>query len=110
MSKGTKNDNGKPDPSLVPTDALMGMANALTYGAKKYDRNNFRKGIAYTRLVAACMRHLAAFNEGEDTDAESGNPHLDHALASLAMLKFMTVHRMEMDDRWKAETKDENES
>lgn len=99
-SGGKKNDAQKPDLSLIPTDALWGMAEALTYGAKKYDRHNFRKGIAYSRLVAACMRHLSAWNEGEDLDPESGLCHLDHALASLAMLKFMTKHKTDMDDRF----------
>jgi len=100
---GKKNDQDKPAMALIPKDALIGLGNALGYGAKKYGQHNFRNGIAYTRLVSACMRHLSAFVEGEDLDIESGNPHLDHALASLAMLKFMTVHRQEMDDRWKPE-------
>lgn len=97
---GKKNDQDKPDLSLIPTDALWGMASALTYGAKKYDRHNFRKGIAYSRLIAACMRHLTAWNEGEDLDPESQLCHLDHAMASLAMLRFMTKNRTEMDDRF----------
>lgn len=97
---GRKNDQEKPDLSLIPTDALWGMASALTYGAKKYDRHNFRNGLAYSRLVAATMRHLSAWNEGEEIDRESGLNHLDHAMASLAMLKFMTVNKQDMDDRW----------
>lgn len=97
---GTKNDSDKPDLSLIPTDALFGIAAALSYGAKKYDRHNFRKGIAYSRLVAACMRHLSVFNEGEELDSESGLSHLDHAMATLAMLKFMTVNKSDMDDRF----------
>lgn len=97
---GTKNDSSKPDLSLIPTDALLGMGAALTYGAKKYNRHNFREGIAFSRLVAATMRHLSAFNEGENLDRESGLSHLDHAIASLAMLKFMDVNRQDMDDRW----------
>lgn len=97
---GNKNDQSKPDLSLIPTDALWGMAAALTYGAKKYDRHNFREGIAFSRLVAATMRHLSAWNEGENTDSETGLSHLDHAIASLAMLKFMEVNRQDMDDRY----------
>ncbi len=97
---GTKNDQAKPDLSLIPTDALWGMAAALTYGAKKYDRHNFREGIEFSRLVAACMRHLTAWNEGENIDNETSLSHLDHALASLAMLKFMEVNRQDMDNRY----------
>lgn len=111
MSKGTKNDKGKPRISLIPKEALWGMADAFTYGAKKYGDHNFRGGIEYTRLADACMRHLTAFISGEDLDDESGNCHIDHALASLGMLKFMMSHRKEMDDRYKdVSEKEENKS
>lgn len=98
---GKKNDSGKPDLSLIPKDAIWGMGAALTFGANKYGKHNFREGMAYTRLAAACMRHITAYNEGETTDTESGLSHLDHAMASLAMLKFMETNRPDMDDRWK---------
>jgi Domain of unknown function (DUF5664) len=100
-NKGTKFDSEKPPLSIIPTDALVGMANAFNYGAKKYSRNNFRNGIEYTRLVDACMRHLSSWVEGESVDPESTLSHVDHAMASLAMLKFMEVNKPEMDDRWK---------
>lgn len=101
--KGKKDDSGKPQVSLVPSEAITGMAKAFGYGAAKYNRHNYRKGIAYSRLLDACFRHLLSFNDGVDTDEESGNEHLDHALASLAMLKYMTVHHKELDDRYKLE-------
>lgn len=103
---GKKNDSDKPNLALVPKEAYWGMANALTYGAKKYGSDNFKGGIAYRRLAAACLRHLTAFLDGEDIDVESGNPHLDHALASLGMLKYMVENRPDMDDRYKKEKSD----
>lgn len=103
MAGGTKHDGNKPDLSLVPKEALWGLANALTYGAKKYGRHNYRAGIQYSRLAAACMRHLTAYMDGADIDIESGNSHLDHALASLAMLAVMAQNNPEMDDRYKKE-------
>lgn len=99
-STGTKNDSGKSRISLIPTDALVGMGNALKYGEQKYGTHNYRNGLAFSRLVDACLRHLSSWNEGENNDPESGLSHLDHALASLAMLKFMDVNRQDMDDRW----------
>ncbi len=103
--KGIKHDDSKPDLSLIPTDALWGTAAALSYGAKKYQRHNFRNGLNYSRLVAAAMRHLTAWNEGEEVDNESLLSHLDHAMATLAMLKFMSVNKKEMDDRYITEKK-----
>lgn len=106
MNKGIKNDNGKPQITLIPKDAIWGMANAFGYGAGKYGRHNFRAGIAFSRLADAAQRHLTAYMEGENNDPESGLSHLDHAMASLAMLKFMDVNRKEMDDRYVLEKKE----
>jgi dATP/dGTP diphosphohydrolase len=97
---GTKHDSGKPRVSLIPKAALLGMARALSYGEKKYGTHNFRNGLSYSRLADACMRHLSSWMEGETLDPESGLSHMDHAIASLAMLKFMEEHRADMDDRW----------
>lgn len=36
--------------------------------------------------MPSLLRHLFAYNDGKDTDPESGLSHLDHACASLAML------------------------
>jgi len=98
--RGTKYDAGKPSISLIPKEALWGMAQALTYGANKYGRHNFRDGIQYSRLADACYRHLSAYMDGETIDEESGNNHLYHALASLAMLTYMDANKKEMDDRY----------
>jgi hypothetical protein len=105
MSGGIKHDNGKPRISLIPREALEGAAKALTFGANKYNAHNFKKGIEYSRLVDAVMRHLIAWVDGEDNDLESGLSHLDRALASLSMLKYMEVNKTEMDDRYKKEIK-----
>ena len=108
MTKGKKNDEGKPDLTLVPKEALWGMATALTYGADKYGRHNFRNGLEYSRLAAACMRHLTAYMDGETLDPESGNNHLYHALASLAMLTYMDANMPSFDDRYKGKNNASN--
>jgi hypothetical protein len=95
---GTKFDQGKPSLTLVPAEALIGMTRALDYGAKKYGRYNYRDGIKHSRLLDAALRHLTAILAGEDIDPESGNSHLWHALASLAMLEWMRVNRPDLND------------
>ena len=101
MGKGIKHDSNKPRLSLVPKEAFWGMAQALTFGANKYAADNFKEGIEYRRLADAVLRHLTAWVDGENNDPESGLSHLDHALASLAMLKYMEINRPDMDDRYK---------
>lgn len=100
-NKGIKNDTGKPSITLIPKEALWGMAQAFTYGSVKYGRHNFREGIDYSRLADAAYRHLSAYMDGETIDKESGNNHLYHALASIAMLTYMDANKPEHDDRYK---------
>jgi hypothetical protein len=83
---GTKHDGGKPDLSLCPRVALEAMAKALMFGEQKYGRYQYLMGFESHRLIAAALRHLTAWQDGEDIDADSGNSHLAHALASIAML------------------------
>lgn len=83
---GTKHDSGKPDLSLVPRSTLNAIAEALMYGEAKYQRYNYLRGFDSHRLIAATLRHLVAWQDGEDLDTESNLSHLSHALASLSML------------------------
>jgi hypothetical protein len=101
QSIGVKADNGKPQISLIPTEAILEMATAFAYGANKYSADNFKHGIKYRRLLDAALRHILAISAGEDLDSESGNSHLGHALASLAMLAYMMKNKPEFDDRFK---------
>jgi hypothetical protein len=100
MTKGKKNDTGKAPIHFLHRSFLEGAALAQGFGSAKYGSWNFTKGIAYTRLCNAAMRHIIAFMWREDNDPESGLSHLDHAAANLNMLKFMIEERKEMDDRW----------
>lgn len=86
VSGGKKYDGDKPDLSLVPRAAIEGMARAFMVGEKKYGRYNFTRGMASHRFIAAAMRHIVAWQDGESKDPETGNHHLWHALASIAML------------------------
>ncbi|NCC83986.1 MAG: hypothetical protein EOM03_07655 [Clostridia bacterium] len=59
---------------------------AMEYGIAKYDRNNWKKGMEWSRLLDAGMRHGIAILRGEDIDPDSGNTHLAHMLGSIHML------------------------
>ena len=83
---GTKHDSNKIDLSLVPRVLMEAVAQALQFGEGKYGRYNFRRGFPNHRLIAACLRHVLAYQDGEDLDPESNLPHLAHATACIAML------------------------
>lgn len=107
--KGTKHDNNyieKPPLDLLTLEFLEGTAQALGFGASKYGRHNFREGIEHSRLIAAALRHINQYNNGEDLDKESKLSHLSHAAASLNMLMWMVKNKPELDNRYKLNKND----
>jgi hypothetical protein len=99
----SKNDQAKPDFSHVPYVALEAMSRAFEVGEKKYNRYNYYKGHKATQLVAAAMRHLAAWNEGEECDPTDGQPHLGSVMACCAMLLQQQKLGTLKDNRYKKE-------
>lgn len=79
LAEGAKYDTGKPDFSLLPPDALEEVVRVYDFGVRKYARDNWRKGIKYSRIFGAIMRHLYAWWRCEDRDKESGLRHLAQA-------------------------------
>ena len=49
--------------------------------------------------LACLMRHMAAWQRGEENDPESGLPHLAHAMCNLRMLTLYAKTYPEGDDR-----------
>lgn len=82
---GTKHDDGKPDLAILPKAFLDQTAEVMMFGAAKYGRSNYKKGLEVTRTLSAALRHIYAYLDKEDNDQESGLSHLGHAAASLAM-------------------------
>lgn len=102
-STGTalKFDQDKLPLHLLSTEAMNQTAAVLAFGAQKYAAHNWRKGFAWSRPLAAAMRHITAFNAGEDKDPESGLSHLAHAACCIMfLLEFEKTHQ-ELDDRYK---------
>lgn len=98
---GIKHDSGKARLELISAVATVQKAWVYTAGAEKYGQDNWRKGIAWSRVIGACLRHITAWMMGEDKDLESGSSHLAHAAVCLDfLLEFEHTHS-ELDDRFK---------
>lgn len=81
---GVKYDNGKPQWSLLPFKALTQVVEVLTYGAKKYAPDNWKKvPDARRRYIDAGFRHFTAYAGGETNDTETGKHHLAHAVCCM---------------------------
>lgn len=85
-SGGVKADGEKPDLSLLPPAALEMTAAVLTYGARKYSPNNWKK-VERNRYIAALLRHVCReMRDPGGADDETGLPHVAHIAANAAIL------------------------
>jgi len=81
---GIKYDSEKPDYGLLPPFALEEVVKVLTFGAKKYSKNNWALlDDAANRYFSAAQRHLWALKRGETHDSESGIHHAAHAISCM---------------------------
>lgn len=95
-----KNDQGKLDLSLIPYVALRAEAIAFMVGERKYGRYNYTKGHKASQLVAAAMRHMQAWFEGEENDPADGQPHLGSVRACMSMILRQQELGTLKDDRF----------
>ena len=99
--EGVKHDDIKPPLGLLSTYALTETAKVLAFGAEKYAEDNWRQGLSYRRLVSAALRHILAFNEGQDEDPETELPHLAHAMCMIMFALELSATNPDLDDRYK---------
>jgi hypothetical protein len=91
----------KPRLELVPWAAVTEIAEVLTFGAEKYDANNWCRGARWGRYFAALCRHIFAWWGGEEKDPETGKSHLAHAGCCLLFLMEYQRNNWGSDDRFK---------
>lgn len=97
---GVKFDQGKPSITLIPVEFLLGIAEVFGFGAQKYGKHNYRKGMDHSRILDAMGRHYLAIVRGEDLDPESGKPHWAHLGCCVAMYAYYQVTGKGKDDRY----------
>lgn len=98
---GTKNDQDKVQMELLSACALEEMAEVMTYGRKKYEAHNWRKGMKWSRVLGALLRHTFAYLRGENKDPETGRSHMAHAGCCVMFLIEYEKCKLGEDDRYK---------
>ncbi len=91
---GIKHDSQKLRWELLPWSEIEDMVRSLTFGAVKYEDDNWKKvEPAFKRYTGAMMRHIMTHLKGETFDKESGVPHL--AVAAVNALFLLWHHKKE---------------
>lgn len=99
-------NDGKLQWSMVDFKSLEDMVRVLEFGAKKYSRDNWKKGLKTTEVVDSMLRHVYAYLDGEDIDPESGINHTGHIMCNALFLSHMHLFRKDMDTRCKTSLKE----
>lgn len=87
IAPGTKHDSDKPRWDLLPHHAVAQVVAVLSFGAQKYEPDNWRAVQGWRwRYYAAAWRHAVAWWLGERHDPESGLHHLAHAACCMLFL------------------------
>lgn len=102
---GDKFDAGKLRLDLISVPAIEGTAEILTFGSIKYGDRNWEKGLSWSRVFGALIRHLFKWWMRKDIDEESGKEALDHASCCLMFLQHYSKFKKyeKFDDRPKYE-------
>lgn len=91
---------------LLPPYALAQTALAHAEGARKYGLFNWRSNqVCATTYIGAMLRHLTAWQDGEDLDPDSGLTHLAKIAACCNILMDAHYCGTLVDDRSKVPTR-----
>lgn len=107
--EGHKDDADKDRLELFPSVAIFAISRVLTKGATKYGDRNWEKGMKWSRVYGATLRHLFAWFAGRgptaksflfgDLDDEWQFSHLWHAGCCIVFLISYEEWQIGEDDR-----------
>lgn len=83
---------------ILGDEAIEESTHVFTYGASKYKKFNWMKGMQWSIPLACAVRHIMAIINGEEVDAESGRKHSAHVVCNVFMLIHYTQYYKEGND------------
>ena len=104
-ASGIKYDSEKPKMNLLPPKAIVEISKVLTFGAAKYDAENWRKlDDLQNRYTAGALRHIFAHMDGEELDPETNLSHLAHAMCCLLFKLEIELENAKIEEEKPRET------
>src|ERR1700690_1821811 len=102
-NKALRYNEGKLDWTLLDFDALEAMVRVQTFGARKYERDNWKRGMSNETILGCLMRHATALMKGELLDPETKESHAAHvAVNAMYFLHYNPAPKKNVmvDDSW----------
>lgn len=99
LNEGVKHDEEKTKFHLIPDYPLEELAKLYTEGAKKYEDWNWKKGMKWSRVFSALLRHLYAWRRGIRYDDETSREHLSAVMWACCTLMEYERLGLGEDDR-----------
>lgn len=90
--KGTKDDIGKPDMTLLDPYWQVEVVHVLEAGQVKYERGNWQLSLEPRRILSALLRHALAIQRGEEFDPETNLRHSAHIACNSMFLNYYERH------------------
>jgi len=97
ITDGLKHDGDKIRMELLPVESLLAVAEVMTYGAKKYTADSWKK-VSTDRYEGALLRHYVAHKTGELRDEESGLLHAAHMATNALFILYQEIKRIEAEE------------
>lgn len=91
---------GKIQTREIDPNFILALGEVLTKSRVKYEHYNWQKPTKFSTPYESLMRHLLAFQSGEDIDKETGCSHLAHCATNIMFLMYHDRENKEYaDDR-----------
>lgn len=106
VQQSARHNEGKTQTREIDPAFILGMGDVLTKSRAKYEHFNWCKPTKLSTPYESAMRHLMAFQAGEDIDKETGLSHLLHVATNIMFMHYhITNNPEECDDRFFKEGK-----
>lgn len=83
----------KPQYSLIDFKSLEPLVRVMEFGAKKYDRENWKKGLSKECILDSLLRHTLKLSDGEEIDEESKLHHIGHIMANCMFYSYFFIKK-----------------
>ena len=98
--KSLRFNEGKIQTKEIDPAFILGIGAVLTKSRVKYESYNWAKPTDWSVPYESLIRHLLAFQSGEDLDPEDGCHHLLKVAVNVMFLYYYTRNYPELDNRF----------